>query len=250
MRNFLALILVCLGSHTFAVDTHEAKALFDQACELYEEQEYEAARDTFLLINEEYQSFALNYNLGNTYFRLEQIGPAMLHYHRAKRIDPYDEDLITNLQIASLQTDKIESIPTLGVQDLWDKLTRKGMLRWWSIITIAGSAIGFGMLILFIYARSRNQRRIFFLSAVFALFIGTGSLAMGMTTQSTMNAAREAIIFSPKVEVLNAPSGDQTEFVIHEGTKVRIKSIQGEWYEIRISNGSVGWLHQSNCEVI
>lgn len=250
MKHILITIALLLSLSSAAVTHDEAHLYFEVGCQLYEDERYEEALDTFLTIVDDYQSFELHYNLGNTYFRLDQLGPAILHYERAKKLNTYDEDLKTNLQLANLQTDKIESIPTLGVQDLWDNLTSKGMLGWWTIFALAGCFLGFALLILFIYSRNRNYRRIYFFTAIFSLFLGAASLGMCMSTKSYMNAAREAIIFAPKVDVTNAPNGSQTEFVLHEGTKVRIKRIEGDWLEIRIPNGSVGWVHQQDLEVI
>jgi tetratricopeptide (TPR) repeat protein len=250
MKKLIVAIFLLSGFSALAVTHDDAHKYFDIGCQLYEEEQFNEALDTFLLVLEGYQSYELHYNLGNTYYRLEQLGPAILHYEKAKRINPYDEDLITNLQIANLQTDKIESIPTLGVQDLWDNLTSKGMLWWWTIIAITGCFIGFSLLIAFIYSRNRNYRRIYFFTAILSLFVAASSMGMGVSTKSIMNAAREAVIFSPKVDVTNAPNGSQIEFVLHEGSKIRIRRIEGEWLEIRISNGSVGWIHESACEVI
>jgi uncharacterized protein YgiM (DUF1202 family) len=39
-------------------------------------------------------------------------------------------------------------------------------------------------------------------------------------------------------------------FELHEGTKVSIRSSDGNWYEVEIANGSVGWTEQKNVEVI
>jgi SH3-like domain-containing protein len=39
-------------------------------------------------------------------------------------------------------------------------------------------------------------------------------------------------------------------FVIHEGSKARISGELGEWYEVRLANGNVGWVKKSALEVI
>jgi len=38
--------------------------------------------------------------------------------------------------------------------------------------------------------------------------------------------------------------------VIHDGTKVFITDAVGEWYEIRIVSGNVGWLKKTNVREI
>jgi uncharacterized protein YgiM (DUF1202 family) len=39
-------------------------------------------------------------------------------------------------------------------------------------------------------------------------------------------------------------------FELHEGTKVKVRSSDGNWYEIEIANGSVGWTSKQNIEMI
>ena len=61
----------------------------------------------------------------------------------------------------------------------------------------------------------------------------------------------EAIIFTPTVTIKSSPDEKSVDlFVLHEGTKVRILDNIGNWYEIKIANGSVGWLPASSLEKI
>ena len=48
------------------------------------------------------ESGELHYNLGNAWFRLGELGPAILHYERARRSMPRDDDLAANLALAAL----------------------------------------------------------------------------------------------------------------------------------------------------
>ena len=48
-----------------------------------------------------------------------------------------------------------------------------------------------------------------------------------------------------------SPDANSNElFELHEGTKVRVKSSDGNWYEVEIDNGSVGWTNKDNIEII
>ena len=63
--------------------------------------------------------------------------------------------------------------------------------------------------------------------------------------------SKEAIIFEPTVNVKSSPDADSQDiFVIHEGTKVKITDKVGNWIEIRIANGSDGWVQENVVEVI
>ena len=61
----------------------------------------------------------------------------------------------------------------------------------------------------------------------------------------------EAIVMSPQVDVLSAPSESGTQiFSIHEGLKVKITNTRNEWLEIRLPDGKEGWLLVKEVEVI
>ncbi|MDR2627161.1 MAG: SH3 domain-containing protein, partial [Dysgonamonadaceae bacterium] len=62
---------------------------------------------------------------------------------------------------------------------------------------------------------------------------------------------REAIVFAPTVTIKSSPDASGTAlFVLHEGIKVYIKSTIGEWNEIELEDGNVGWIHQKDIEKI
>jgi hypothetical protein len=62
---------------------------------------------------------------------------------------------------------------------------------------------------------------------------------------------KNAIIFAPTVTIKSSPDASGTDlFVLHEGTKVFIKSSLGEWHEIELEDGNVGWIRQRELEKI
>ena len=60
-----------------------------------------------------------------------------------------------------------------------------------------------------------------------------------------------AIVFSPKVEVMSAPSKQSTElFNLHIGTKVKISDSINNWINIVLENGKKGWILKENIKEI
>jgi SH3-like domain-containing protein len=55
-----------------------------------------------------------------------------------------------------------------------------------------------------------------------------------------------------EVSVQSAPSDDLAlqVFTIHEGTKTRIDQQSGEWAEIVLADGKVGWVRVEVLEII
>ena len=80
-----------------------------EANELYKEQKYEQAQDIYLqLVQKDVKNSKLFFNLGNTYFQLQEYGKARLYYEKARKLNPNDKDILYNIQfIKQYLTDKV-----------------------------------------------------------------------------------------------------------------------------------------------
>ena len=81
------------------------------------------------------------------------------------------------------------------------------------------------------------------MSAIMLLYAGS--------RKSQLVDQKEAIIMSGVVIVKSSPDKSGTDiFQLHEGTKVRIISTVGNWDEIKLGNGNVGWVEHKHMEPI
>jgi tetratricopeptide (TPR) repeat protein len=253
MKKALLAIAVFAGAlHALAFDESAATQLFEQANQAYEEERYEEAFNLYDSVATQYTSFELFFNAGNAAYRSGKLGQSILYYERAKRIDPSNDDLLLNLTLADERVkDRIQELPSLGVEDLWTVLTASNRLPLWSTLAILANLIGFALLVLWLWSKRRNVKRGAFWAGAVLILIGFVGYGMSRATYSRIKAATEAVILAPKVEVKNSPSSnDSNAFVLHEGTRVKILQESEEWFEVRIANGSVGWMPRSSAEVI
>ncbi len=252
MRRLIAIIsFLSISFAGFSLSAEEANALFMQGNQAYENGDFSAALEAYKQINDEFVSFEYFFNLGNAYYKTDHIAGAILYYEKAKKINPNDEDLKTNLQIANQRVkDKIEVLPSLGVEDFWHSITAESTLNKWSWASIIGLFLSALMFILFLYTKKGNIRRLHFFGGSVALLFAIICFGLANATDNRIAEHSEAIVFSPKVEVLNQPEGTQVEFVIHEGTKVRIRRVEENWMEVNIANGSVGWIKIEDCKEV
>ncbi len=118
-RIFLLNILIFFCLVSFG---QSPKELWTEANNNYSKANYEDALAGFKKIEElGYASPALYYNMGNTYFKLKQIGKSILYYERALKLDPSDKDALNNLQLAREFTlDRIEEVPDF-ILNTWIK---------------------------------------------------------------------------------------------------------------------------------
>jgi len=69
------------------------------------------------------------------------------------------------------------------------------------------------------------------------------TLALAYSTYNNVNKDTPAIIFAESVSVKKeANLGSETNFELHEGTKVNLLETEGDWGRIIIANGKEGWL--------
>jgi hypothetical protein len=108
-----------------------------------------------------------------------------------------------------------------------------------------------GGLIMYLASRVLFLRKIGFVAAMVLLILMMFTFLMSWSGYSYSKSASEAIVFSPTITVKSSPDENSTDlFVVHEGSKVKLLDNISGWYEIRIANGSVGWLPKTSLEKI
>ncbi len=190
------------------------------------------------------ESPELYYNLGNAYFKLNDYPNAILWYERAKKLNPGGGDVIFNLNVANTKiSDKIEPVPEMFYKRWYRGVVQAMPADRWGTLSILLLTTGLAGLIIFLITRYLWLRKAGFWIGVVFIAFSLLALLFGSSGNRFRNSSDEAIVFDPTVTVKSSPDDNSTDiFVIHEGTKVTILDRIGDWYEIRIANGSVGWL--------
>ena len=230
------------------------EAFFDEGNRRYQEGDYAGAAESYERILEGgVESGELHYNLGNAWFRLGELGRAILHYERARRLMPRDGDLAANLVLArSLTVDQVTPLPgfwLFRVARWWvDLLSRPVLL---AVVTL-GWLTAMGALILAIAGRGESvvrwSRRVAAAAGVVTLVFGLSLVAR----ESETGRSDQAVIMAEEAAVHSAPSNDRELliFTVHEGTKVRVERRSDAWVEIALEDGKVGWLRSGQLVLI
>jgi len=236
------------GASVSAVD------LFETGNRLYRENDLDAALAAYRgLLEAGYESPDLQYNLGNTYFKMGDLGRSILSWERALRLDPGNADTRANLELArSLTADEIDPLPRfwlLSALSWWVNLLPRGGL---TLLLSLGYLLVAGGLCLIILSRGRERAR---LGAWLSLVGLAGALLFGVTLLArtgVLGGSDWGIVLEEAVPVQSAPSAeaDLTLFLIHEGTKVRIDQTSQTWLEVVLEDGKVGWVPADALEII
>lgn len=94
------------------------------------------------------------------------------------------------------------------------------------------------------------RKRSFYISGVL-MGISLLTFVFAGVRKSQLVNHSQAIVMSGVVVVKSSPDRSGTDlFQLHEGTKVEVKNTLGEWIEIKLGNGNIGWVEQENIERI
>ena len=197
----------------------------------------------------EWTSFELEYNLGGAHYKAGNIGPCILHYQRAKRFRPNDDDLNANLLLAQAAvTDRMEEMPEMDFAPIWRELISEERLWGWTAASLLFWLAGFSLLAVRLFSTELGTRRTLGISAPVVLLVAILLGLLSKQTHQRIVAEDGAVVMLPRVEVKNGPSENTDEpnlFVLHEGTVVKLMRSEGDWRQIRLRNGNTGWIKAS-----
>ena len=236
----LLLFILC-----FSVISYSQESAIKAAEAAYISEDYGKAIELYENIIDTYgESPEIYYNLGNAYFKDGQIAPSILNYERALLLDPGDTDIRHNLQIAKARTiDKIEPVGEFFLKKFFRQMQNMGSVDAWAIVGIVCFVLFIGCLILFFFSKWVYLKKIgFYLGLFLLVFVVISNIFASGQKEELLNR-NDVIVFSPTVAVKSSPDNSGTDlFFIHEGTKATIKSSIGDWYEVMLEDGSVGWV--------
>lgn len=233
-----------------AFGLNNADKELNAAHQFYTNHQYEEASQRYLqLIQRGYESDLLHYNLGNSYYRLNQIGRAILHYEKAIKLNPNNEDALYNLKIANL---KVAS-KIVPMTDFFMVRWAKGILQFFEIDTwaLAQVIFGFMMLIFFsVYLFSAFQKFGFY-AGVFSLLLMIFSGLFAWSARSNLKSHNYGVITAPSYHLKSEPSEKSREILtVREGVKFMRMETIGAWNQIKLSDGNIGWIEKSAFEMI
>lgn len=253
LSGLLVLEIIAVTASLHAQLEAGAYRLFDEGNVLYQQEEYSTALEKFHQIEEQgLVSPALYFNLGNTYYKLGQIGRAVLYYERALRLAPRDDDVLANLAIANQATvDKITPPPEFALATwLRSALYLLPISALGRIIAVLYLSLGGFVVLLIVKRRSRLNSALKRASLVaLTLLLITATLFLAQWQDSRNRVA--AIVLAEQLPAMDAPGNGATEvFSIHEGTKVSIEQSSDGWAEIVLPDGKIGWVSLEGVEII
>lgn len=250
MRKILTLLFIIYHS-SFSVAFAASKA---EADTLYEKEQYRDAVVAYeSVLKNEGVAAEVYYNLGNCYYKLDEIPLAVLNYERAFLLDPGDADIRVNLALARGKTiDKVVPPSEMFFVTWWRDLINCMSINVWAMVGIVAFVLMLLGVLVYMFVPQLAVRKVGIYGAMVLLVVAIIANLAAVSQYLSQTHRDTAIIMAPSVTVKSSPSDTSTDlFLIHEGSKVQILdgSMKG-WMEVKFEEGKQGWIPVSAAEVI
>ncbi|MEN9523584.1 MAG: hypothetical protein RL065_1961 [Bacteroidota bacterium] len=240
MKNYLFIFILSLT--TFFAKADEANTLWQLANHAYQNKNYEAAIHLYdSMLRKNIGNPELYYNAGNAYFKNHNLGMAIWCYEKANQLSPSDEEISTNLKIARLRLiDKVDSAPEFVLFGWCKGFLKIFSIRTWAIITV----LCFWIMLCgwFLYYFTFDFSIVGKWLIWVGLILGICFLGISWASFGQQNNEKMAIVISTNTSIKSAPDESAPDlFLIHEGLKIKLNKSNGDWVNISIADGKVGW---------
>ena len=231
-----------------------ANEKFLEANNLYNDSKYEQSIQVYLqILDSGAHSSDLYFNIGNAYYRLNDIANSILYYEKSLKLDSSDNDVINNLNmVKNALIDDIAVVPTSFFDEQLNKISNLFDYSLWGIVLISLSFIFLLLFIIYFFSNKPIIKRTAFTSLFFLIMIISFTVWISINAYEKNHLEKYAIIFSPKIEIKADPNErSENLLTLHLGTKVRIiDNFNDDWLKIKLVNGQEGWIKNNQIKII
>lgn len=238
------------NADTIASKDLSLKAMADKA---YANEDYEEAVQLYAQLAAKGENADVYYNLGNAYYRTDDIANAILWYERSLLLNPGDGDTRFNLRLARSKTiDKIVSEEDFFLSRWYNTLLNMMSINAWTWLGIALFVLCLSGVLLYVFATKMLLRKTGFYSACILFIAVIFCNVFAWQQRVRQNERKQAVVMENAIVVKSTPANTGTDlFLLHAGTTLTIlDSTMPEWRQIRLSDGKEGWLPTSAIEII
>lgn len=238
MKNIIYILLLL-------TQTFWAQSVFDKGNEHYRKGNYQEAIIAYeSIIKGKKESCDLYFNLANSYYKLNQIAPAIYYYEKALLISPNDKDIQNNLKFAKNSTiDDIKEVQKVGFEKILANFTGLFHYNSWAYISVGLAVLFLLFFIGYYFSQTTLAKRIFFVGMFIVPILILMAVGAAIFERNLYISIKPAIVFADVISVKNEPRENATDaFILHEGTKVFVLETVENWKKIQLTDETEGWI--------
>jgi tetratricopeptide (TPR) repeat protein len=231
----------------------QSDSLFSKANDAYTNGDYKEAQRLYLsILDQDLVSADLYFNLGNTYYKTEEIAKSIYYYEKALKLNPDAENIKNNLAFAErMRLDQFEKLPDSELNKGFNSFIKLLSVDGWSVTGIILLFLSAVMFALFLLRKKPFIKRLSLGISIFFVILSVSAFGIAQTQLKQIESNTYAIIFEKEKPVFEEPNVKAGMILeLHEGTKVKILDQFRTFYKVELPDGTIGWMETTNLRKI
>ena len=217
-------------------------------------------------------SAPLLFNMGNAFLQNRDYGNAMLCYQRAKKLDPGNKKINTNLTYLTGKIEDANKAEQKGkrkkvtedtpnfFQSVHASVAQNTSSNTWATWAAATFLVFSGCVCLYLFNSNVLMRKTGFFGGIILLGISMICLVCAYMGAAETRTQEYGVVLTYKAELLTEPNlktdKENNEGILTRGTKIRIISEETDaegnvsWYKVRLNSDYIGWVEAKDIAVI
>ena len=254
MKNVLLIALSLLLIMVSAVGDTSAQITVDEAIQqaesAYNAGDYRTAATLYQdLVNNQFVSFEIYYNLGSAYYELGLLGDALVNYRRAQLINPRHGQL--NMMIVRIRSERVdfqgdEAALLDALATTSETSFRLSEIGWTVLVLWSG---WFVMLTLWVLRAKWRNQLLYPLVIVGALLLV--GLSLLLPRLYVMEQRPGAVVIELTAPVMSGPGEGYLEIMqLFSAAEMRILDEEGDWIKFILPDGRRGWIARDDIAAV
>ncbi len=249
-KLWLAVILCLLY---IPISSAQNASSFDAGAAAFAKGDYKNAIQSYeAILTEGMEGKNVYYNLGNSYYKDNQLGKAILNYERALLLDPGDQEAKTNLSIAKYKVKgEIDPVPPFFLRSWWNSTRNALGSTIWGVISLLFFWGAMLCLSLWQIGKNKDQKKKGFLAGISLLLLTIIPFSLAWSAYQYQKDTNEGILINTTASLKSGAAENSEQIrIIYEGTRLELMDQINVWYKVRLENGEIGWLEEKSFEEI
>jgi len=250
MMKYLFLLVICCSN--FCCWAADGMSVWQRGNSFYKAKQYDSAATCYeVLAKQRVKNPELYFDLGNTYYKQNNVPKAVVNYERAIWLDPGFKQARENLLLTQTRiNNRISEVGEIFFIEWWSWLTAANKSNLWAVVSLI---IFIAIIAILFVNRSVRATRGAFIPGQIPVLLGLFWIFTTIFAYVATNHASDselAVVMENDSPMMNVSLQGKPLAMIPGGTTVQVKSIKGDWMEIRLPDGRSGWVQTVNLEKV
>lgn len=255
----IIMVLACL----MAIPAADALSFGQQADSAYNQENFRKAAELYTrALKETGPDALLYYNLGNTYYRLDSVGLAIVNYERALKVDPSFADARTNRDFVLSHIENLPEDDSTFLSNLHQSVIAMTTPTVWAITAAILFVLLLVMVGMYIFGNGVALRKTGFFGGIAVLALSIYVMTVAYSAASGIYDHSQAVVTVPVTNLNTVPrtprNASDKIIPVPEGARLKIIDSLAtpadrqapKWYDVQINNSTRAWVNAAHVERI